>query len=539
MTNLLRRDFLKSSAALAAGTLFTDRSLWAKAHPGKTAPRFMTSDHGLQKTYNHAMKMLSQNILRLPGSPEPVLIEGAVYKGIWLECGPQEGLVYNFFNPAIGQANHNIFFALQRNDGYLPCSVKSAGPGMAQIQTAVPIAATAWDVYLQTRNAAFLERAYKACSRWDDWLMKYRNTRGTGLTEGFCTYDTGHDNSPRWKDMPRRSGVNAQGEHDARVVPKAPGLPRLCPDLSAATYGGRVALAKMAKELNQPSEAADWLQKAATIRKLILEKLYDPETACFYDLDSNNKFVKIRGDLLTRVLGEHVLDRVRDQQTFDAIYEKQIHNPAAFWAPYPLPSIALNDPTFVRPIPRNSWGGATQALTALRAPRWMDYYNKQADMAHMQQQWVKAIVRADGFYQQMDPVSGEFTITDGSGYSPAALVLLDSVWRLYGVRPVYQDNGRMLLEWNCRKPANGLACNAYFYTQKGSAILSRTGDRTTLSLDEKQLMTVQGTVRLVTDEKGQLKHLVGTAQEKSEIRIVWPDGRVLVQSIRPNTMFSL
>jgi hypothetical protein len=44
--------------------------------------------------------------------------------------------------------------------------------------------------------------AYRACSAWDDWLMTYRNTRGTGLIEGFCTYDTGHDNSPRWQGIP-------------------------------------------------------------------------------------------------------------------------------------------------------------------------------------------------------------------------------------------------------------------------------------------------------------------------------------------------
>ena len=74
--------------------------------------------------------------------------------------------------------------------------------------------------------------------------MRYRNTRGTGLCEGFCTYDTGHDNSPRWKGMPNRCTDN-----DSRLCPAAPGLPRLCPDLSATVFGGRVALAKMARIL--------------------------------------------------------------------------------------------------------------------------------------------------------------------------------------------------------------------------------------------------------------------------------------------------
>jgi hypothetical protein len=119
-----------------------------------------------------------------------------------------------------------------------------------------------------------------------------------------------------------------------------------------------------------------------------------------------------------------------DRHIFEAVWTRQIHNPQAFWAPFPLTSIAENDPAFVRPIPRNSWGGATQALTALRAPRWMAFYGKQAELEHMMRQWVEAISRHTEFRQQMDPETGEFTQKDPSGYSPAALVYLDFIERL-------------------------------------------------------------------------------------------------------------
>jgi hypothetical protein len=91
----------------------------------------------------------------------------------------------------------------------------------------------------------------------------------------------------------------------------------------------------------------------------------------------------------------------------------------------------LNDPTFVRPILRNSWGGACQALTALRAPRWMIHYGKEAELRQLMQQWCEAIVREGGFLQQMDPVTGKFTHPDPGGYSPAALVFLDFQRRLH------------------------------------------------------------------------------------------------------------
>ncbi|HEY2038844.1 MAG TPA: alpha-L-rhamnosidase, partial [Edaphobacter sp.] len=296
-----------------------------------------------------------------------------------------------------------------------------------QIQMVVPIAATAWELSQLTHDEELLAAAYKACGRWDAWLRRYRNTRGTGLVEGFCTYDTGHDNSPRWKGVPNRCP-----DADAKKFPAGVGVPRLCPDLSATVYGGRIALAAMAKALGKRDEAARWESDAEQLRLLILSKLYDAQDASFYDLDTENKFVRVRSDVNSRVLGEHVLrmSGARDRAIFDAVWTRQIHNPKAFWAPYPLTSVAMDDPAFVKPIPRNSWGGATQALTALRTPRWMVHYGKGVELQQLMEKWCKAIMRHIEFRQQMDPWTGDFTQKDPSGYSPAALVFLEFARRL-------------------------------------------------------------------------------------------------------------
>jgi hypothetical protein len=448
-----RREFLKLTSlatllpALALPSLA--QTVAAKApspDPPDPAPspRFPSADPRWQRTWDAALAVLAGNIHAMPRYNHPVLVEGAVYPGIWQECAPQEGLVYatlnQFITPAtpdsspyqVARNNHMAFFATQRPDGQLPSSIKLADPvqnpgGYGQIQMVVPIAATAWELSQLTGDDELLVTAYKACSRWDQWLRQYRDTRKTGLVEGFCTYDTGHDNSPRWAGIPNRCP-----DADARKFPPLPGMPRICPDLSATVYGARVALAAMATALGKGNEAARWREDAENIRQLIIDKLYSPEDAAFYDLDANNKFIRVRSDVLSRVLGEHVLKRSdpKHKAIFDAIWTRQIHNPKAFWAPYPLTSIAQDDPTFVRPIPRNSWGGASQALTALRAPRWMSHYGKQAELDHLMQQWTEAIMRHTEFRQQMDPLTGDFTQADPSGYSPAALVFLDFTRRL-------------------------------------------------------------------------------------------------------------
>ena len=430
-----RRQWLKGAAGLA-GALVTRNALSATSDAPGSALHFGGAPPRWQLTYDAALEVLAGNVRQVPGYGKPLLVEGAVYPGAWLECGPTEGYVYRHIRPDVARQNHLAFFALQRSDGQLPASIKMSETGYGQIQMAVPIAATAWELAEESGDHELLDAAYISCSRWDDWLSRYRDTRGTGMVEGFCTYDTGHDNSPRWRGIPNRCP-----DADAKRFPHLPGMPRICPDLSATVYGGRVALAAMATALGRSSEADQWQAKAAHLRDLIQTRLYSPEDACFYDLDTDNQFIRIRGDLMTRVAGEHVVSPA----VFATMWSKQFGNPDAFWAPFPLPSIALDDPAFVRPIPRNSWGGATQALTALRAPRWMEHYGKAAELAHMMERWAEAISRHTEFRQQMDPLTGEFTRIDPSGYSPAALVFLDFTWRLGGPRVEREE-----LEWNVR-----------------------------------------------------------------------------------------
>jgi len=442
MKNLPRRDFLKQTAFAAAAAMPLP-SFSQMRQPSAPRPHFPTADPAWAATWDAALAVLAGNVRTMPRYDHPVLVEGSTYAGIWQECAPQEGQVYGTLQKYVATpageptpldtacANHMAFFAQQKKvDGQLPASIKLADKlgtdaGYGQIQMVVPIAATAWDIFQITHDEELLVTAYRSCSLWDAWLRQYRDTRKTGLVEGFCTYDTGHDNSPRWAGIPNRCP-----DADARKFPPLPGMPRICPDLSATVYGGRIALAAMAHALGQRDDHARWLADAEHIRQLILTRLYSPEDGAFYDLDTDNKFVRVRGDLITRVLGEHVVHPVKDKAIFDAVWTRQLHNPKAFWAPYPLPSIAMDDPTFVRPIPRNSWGGASQALTALRAPRWMPYYGKQAELTHMMQQWCSAIMRHTEFRQQMDPLTGEFTQPDPGGYSPAALTFLDFARRL-------------------------------------------------------------------------------------------------------------
>jgi hypothetical protein len=530
-----RREFIARTGLLASAALpqlsRAARALESRAPLSDSSGAipesrvsFDTTDPLLARTYRHALDVLAANVMVLPYYPKPVLIEGSVYQRLSGEGGPHEGLIYSVIRPDVARNNQMAFFALQREDGLLPHAMKSDEIGWRHLQLAVPLVATAWELSQQTGDSELLETAYNGWSRFDAWLRRYRDTRHTGLCEGFCTFDTGQDNSPRWAGIP-----NSCPDDDARKCPPLASLPRLCPDMSATVFGGRVALAAMARALGKPAEADRWLADAYAIRALILNRLYSPDDAAFYDLDAQNQFVRVRGEVIARVLGEHVAD----EKLFPAIYVRQIHNPAAFWAPYPLTSIALDDPKFVRPIPANSWGGASQALTALRATRWFEHYNKPADFAHLMQQWIAAISRADNFYQQIDPVDGTSTQAPAN-YSPAALAFFDFTWRLAGVRRVDNEVGNNL-EWNIRPPSRAITASYRVkLTPTRTAELRYEAGQAELFLNGNLLCRTSSTVRLLTDLNGNIRSATGIAPETTSVLLSHASNRKQTFSIEPN-----
>jgi hypothetical protein len=521
-----RRDFLRQSAgALLAAKAGTALALSAS---DQGSPTFTTANVRWQASYDGALKVLANNVQVMPRYDKPVLIEGSVYRGIWMECGPHESLVYRKFRPDVARNSHMTFFELQRPDGQLPALNRIKDVMFAQIQMVVPIAATAWELAAATGDDELLCRAYKSCSAWDEWLMRYRNHRGTGLIEGVCTFDTGNDNSPRWAGIP-----NACPNGDAKQYPALKSIPRLCPDLSATIYGARVALAAMAKTLGKTTEADRWTESAEKIRGLIVSKLYSPEDAAFYDLDAEDHFVKIRSEVITRVASEHV----PDQALFDELWTRQIHNPKAFWPAYPLPSVAIDDPLFVRPIPRNSWGGASQALTALRATRWFDHYGHSAEFSDLMNRWCEAIQRDGTYRTQVDPLSGEFTQADAPNYSPCALVMMDYTWRLAGIHEEAE-----VLHWNVR-PGHPAAESAQFRMKTDTsrdAEMRYDAHGAELRLAGKLVGRIDsGAARLITNKSGDVLSLLGISEEPQKVTVRLAEKRPQKFVLRPNQRIAL
>ncbi len=413
-----------------------------KAKPMETAK--------IHERYLSALEHIRTHHLRIfPGCEKPVFLIGETYAGVWLEH-VWDAVFWALHDRAgadVAVAQVDLFLRYQKPDGQLPCYVldgysayesawhmirHTGGVCYGQLQEVASFARAALEAARLSQNEAFLARAYEGCARWDMWLMQHRNTRGTGLVELFCEFDTGLDNCPRVMD----GGIPRQCAHaDARICPDLDFMPLLAPDLSAHVYGSRMALAEMAELLGRREWAGQWRERANEIKQLIHAYCFDPEDEFFYDVDRQGNFRKYRTIHITRLFQEHVLD----QDLADRIYERYLRNPAEFWTPYPFPSVSLADPSFDSSFSQpNSWGCWSNALTALRSMMWMDHYGKGKDLYLLLGSWLQAYASAEEcFSQGLHPISGA-TTPGINWYSSGMLLYLHAAERL-GLAPAREE----------------------------------------------------------------------------------------------------
>ena len=352
-------------------------------------------------------------IHRFPNLDLPVLLLTPPLKTTWLENTALESLLYARIDPVVAQGTHEAFFQLQRADGLFPCMLgadqpdqPAIGKGFGQIQQNVPLARTAWELAQLMGKEDFLDRAYAACGRFDDWIRTFRDTRKTGLVEMFCTYDMGQDNSPRCTHIGMPGGCP---DNDAANCPRYENLPVLAPDLSAVVFGGRRALAAMATALGKTAEATMWTERAESLRHLIIKHCQDPDDGFFYDVDPRGRHLHFRGSQLFPLVQEHVLT----QAEFESLWCRYLGNPHEFWTPYPFASYSVSDPYFERKLPGNSWGGPANCNLGLRTLLWMEHYGRQSELKTLMQRWVSIHLRHPGFIWQVNPWTGDPSVNYG------------------------------------------------------------------------------------------------------------------------------
>ena len=462
--------------------------------------RFVSSSERQQSRYDQAVRELL-SCIRPAGTSGPILHEGGIYAGCWLEStGTISAELLSRFLPSVAERTFLAFADSQRDDGLFPYKLTDDGPVFSQIQLVSPPARSVWTHYrLHGNDHVFLERMYGALARYDDWLARWRNTRQTGAVEAFCAYDTGHDLSPRFWHVPDSPHRNDPVRHD----PANPILPFIAPDLTAAVACGREYLAAMAADLGESD--SDWHKKAFASEKALFRQCWDDEDGFFYDRDSEDRFVRVQSDVLLRVVAAEIGSR----EFFDGILERYLLNTRKFFAKYPFTSIALDDPRYDPGYDYNSWAGPSNFLSLIRAPHAFEHHGRHVELTWAIQPTLAALFRGTRFPQTLHPHTGREGFTEA--YSPAILCMLDFVERLCGIMP--RTDGT--LWFTCLTPAqiehrDQVHETGYARTVDGRAFeLVNTEKGSIAYRDGKVLFEAPRGVRVITDRRGELHGLIG------------------------------
>ncbi|MCG7382361.1 hypothetical protein [Paenibacillus sp. ACRRY] len=489
--------------------------------------RFAASGGGLEQAYYAAIEKLLACIVPMR-SGDPVLQEGGIYLGCWLEStGTINAELLSRLLPSVSRATYLSFATHQREDGLLPYKLTENGPSFRQIQLVTPLARSVWNHYqLHGKDRSFLSTMYTAMTRYDEWITQHRDTRGTGCVEAFSTFDTGHDLSPRFWHVPDTPYQNDPGAYH----PDSPILPFLAPDLTANIYCQRMYLSRIAEELGESGQ--EWKAKAEFSLDRLFRYCYDEEDQFFYDRDRNDKLVRVQSDVLLRVMA----CEVGDQHLFDRILRRYLLNTSKFFARYPFTSLAMDDPRFDPSSTYNSWGGPSNFLSLIRAPHAFENHHRYVELTWVLNPILGALSRAKRFAQTLSPWTGEEGFTET--YSPAILCLLDYVERLCGIMPVGSEQ-----LW-----FTGLLPPAMDHGGEvaGSTAYSRTVDEQPFELvntPDQMVVYRKGSIhiqapagiRLITNRSGGLESIIGMSARTIEGELTY-QGKSFPIRIKGNEM---
>lgn len=473
-----------------------------------TGVRFAASGGRLETAYYTALEKLLACIVPMNGT-DPILQEGGIYLGCWLEStGTINAELLSRLIPSVSETTYLAFADQQREDGLLPYKLTEKGPSFRQIQLVTPLARCVWNHYeLHGRGLSFLKTMYQAMSRYDDWIARYRNTRGTGCVEAFSTFDTGHDLSPRFWHVP-----DTPYRNDAAAFhPDSPVLPFLAPDLTANIYCQRMYLARMAEELGE--SGANWRTKAEASLDSLFRYCYDEDDQFFYDRDRNDELVRVQSDVLLRVMA----CEVGDDELFGNMLRRYLLNTGKFFAKYPFTSMAMDDPRFDPSSSYNSWGGPSNFLSLIRAPHAFEHHHRYVELTWVLQPILSALSKAKRFPQTLSPWTGAEGFTEA--YSPSILCLLDYVERLCGIMPIGSDRmwftGLLPVDMDHGEEVAGNT--AYSRTVNGLHYeLVNTPDNVTVYREGRVHIQGPAGIRLVTDRSGQLDRVIGMSARTIE-----------------------
>ncbi|MHC1782075.1 MAG: amylo-alpha-1,6-glucosidase [Anaerolineaceae bacterium] len=255
------------------------------------------------------------------------------YVGIWQWDALFHAIAYRYNFPRLAQDQIRVVLDHQAPNGMIPDAVHDEGtithldfPVEADVTKPPLIAWAAWKLYEGCQDVEFIQEIYEPIVRWNQWWLNNNDLDGDGLCEYQHPFSSGLDDSPLWDG----------------------GMPVTSPDLNTYLVLQMENLGRMAAVLGMKEEAAEWEEKASLHLKKIIAVLWDEEAGVFQ--------ARRGGQTVPILTPFHLFPLItgRLPQPIAKKLVKKLTDPFTFWPPFPVPTVALNDPCY---DPAQMWRG--------------------------------------------------------------------------------------------------------------------------------------------------------------------------------------
>jgi glycogen debranching enzyme len=322
------------------------------------------------------------------------------YVGVWHWDQFFHALAYRHVDAKLAEDQIRIILDHQQANGMLPDAIHDEGlvthltqPVDSDVTKPPLLAWTALKLYEKSGHLDFLQEVYEPIVHWHNWWLSY-SANECGLCEYRHPFSSGLDDSPLW---------------DA-------GMPVISPDLNTYLYIHCRSIARIAELIGEQDTADMYRGSAEDFAQGMLKTLWNPARGIFDAYHDGQpvpaltpfNLMPLWVDTMPAEITERLLAHLTD--------------PATFWPDWPIPSVALTDPSF---NPAQMWRGPTWPNINYLFVEALTHIGRRDIARKLRQKTLELIMQQPDIYEYYNPITAERPLKAAPVFGWSSAVFID------------------------------------------------------------------------------------------------------------------